>query len=111
MLSGFIEAIKQDGRISVRHIAIYTVLLNLWVNEDFANPLYLDGVELSSLAKMSLKTYYRSLKELDKYGYVQYIPSFKKSQASKVIFPNAEKICCHDKKRKHISYESSRPLF
>ncbi|MBS1780973.1 MAG: hypothetical protein JST70_16735 [Bacteroidetes bacterium] len=88
MLSDFFSAIRDDGRISITHIGIYAALLQYRIDCDFANPIQVFGHEIMRIAKISAPiTYHKCIKELSAYGYIHYIPSFKRNQASRIYFP------------------------
>lgn len=73
----FYEVIAGDGRIGPVHISIYMGLLRLWEVQDYVNPIHIFSRDLMPLAKISgIATYYRTLKELNKYGYIWYISTY-----------------------------------
>lgn len=84
-LSNFFEAAADDPRIGITHIAVYAVLLQYWSEHHFANPLQVFGHEIMRMAKIAGTTWYKSIRELDEYGYIRYEPSFKRNQGSKVF--------------------------
>lgn len=89
MLSDFFSAIRDDGRISITHIGIYAALLQYRTVCGFANPIQVFGHEIMKIAKISAPiTYHKCVKELSAYGYIRYMPSFKRNQASKIYFPD-----------------------
>ena len=88
-LSDFFTAIENDGRISITHIGVYAALLQYRIDKGFANPIHAFGKEIMRIAKISAPfTYHRCVKELSEYGYINYIPSFKRNQGSKIYFPD-----------------------
>lgn len=73
----FYEVIAGDGRIGPVHISIYMGLLHLWAAQGYVNPIHIFSRDLMPLAKISgIATYYRTLKELNKYGYIRYISTY-----------------------------------
>ena len=87
-LADFFQAIGNDPRISIRHIGIYAVLLQYWQEHHFQNPICVFRYELMPLAKISGKTtYHKIIKDLNDFGYIQYTPSRKRNQGSKIYFP------------------------
>lgn len=87
-LSDFFSAISNDGRISITHIGIYAALLQYRIASGFTNPIQVFGHEIMKIAKISAPiTYHKCVKELSAYGYIHYVPSFKRNQASKIYFP------------------------
>jgi len=86
-LSDFFSAIKNDFRISSTHIAIYVSLLHYRRDKGFINPIEAFGRDITALAKLSsVNTYHKCIQELAEYGYIIYVPSFKKNQGSKIFF-------------------------
>ncbi|MFD0795451.1 hypothetical protein ACFQZX_17650 [Mucilaginibacter litoreus] len=84
-LSDFFAAIENDARISITHIGIYAALLHYWQLYGCQNPLCAYSYEIMRIAKISAPaTYHKTVKELNDYGYIQYEPSFKRNQSSKV---------------------------
>ncbi len=89
LLTGFFAAIEKDGRISITHIGIYAALVQFRIVHDYANPIQVYSYEIMRIAKISAATTYRKcVRELSDYGYINYVPSFKRNQASKIYFPD-----------------------
>lgn len=89
-LTDFFSAIEKDGRISVTHIGIYAALLQYRSRKEFANPIQLFTHEIMKIAKISSpKTFHKCVKDLSEYGYIEYRPSFKRNQGSKIYFSEA----------------------
>ena len=73
----FYNAIVQDGRIGPVHISVYMALMHLWEIQAFVNPIHIFSRDVMPIAKISgIATYYRTLKELNKYGYIKYISTY-----------------------------------
>ncbi|OJW81834.1 MAG: hypothetical protein BGO69_15150 [Bacteroidetes bacterium 46-16] len=88
-LSDFFSAIQKDGRISITHIGIYAALLQYRIDSGFINPIQVFSHEIMQLAKISAPiTYHKCVRELSEYGYINYMPSFKRNQGSKIYFPD-----------------------
>lgn len=84
-LSDFFTAIENDPRISITHIGIYAALLQFWKKHHFGNPFYAYSRDIMRIAKVSASsTYHKSIRQLSKYGYIKYEPSYKRNQGSKV---------------------------
>ncbi len=84
-LSDFFLAIENDCRISTTHIGIYAALLQYWKEQQYVNPLQVFSYEIMEKAKISASTtYHKCIKDLSDYGYIRYIPSYKRNQGSKV---------------------------
>jgi hypothetical protein len=88
VLSRFFERIARDPRISLNHIGMYAVLVQFQLEHGFENPICVFRYELMQLAKISGKsTYHKLIKDLSDFGYIQYRPSRKRNQGSKIYFP------------------------
>lgn len=86
MLFRFWNAIAKDPRITMRHIGLYAALLCVWRKEGAKDPLCLFSHDIMSAAKMiTQSTYHQYIRQLDEYGYLKYVPSFKKNQPSKIF--------------------------
>ena len=86
-LSDFFKAIENDYRISSTHIGIYAALLYYRILNGFVNPVAAYRSKVMALAKISApQTYRKCLNDLTDYGYLRYVPSFKKNQPSKIYF-------------------------
>lgn len=86
-LSNFFTAIEKDFRISSTHIAIYAALLKFRSNMGFINPIAASADDIKHIAKLSSsKVYLKCVSELDKYGYLQYVPVKKRKQKSRIYF-------------------------
>lgn len=89
-LTDFFKAIEHDFRISTTHIAVYAALLHIRACQDFANPIEVFRCEIAPIAKITAPyTYHKYVKELNEYGYLVYEPVFKKSQRSRIYFPES----------------------
>ncbi len=75
-LTGFFEMVTQDNRLSMGHIALYATLFQFWNLNRFQNPMSIARSEIMLISKIGSKsTYTKLLKELDEFGYIQYLPS------------------------------------
>src|SRR5690349_13395589 len=82
-LAEFFTAIQSDFRISKTHIAIYSAILYYWQMNAQPSPIQVFSREIMQIAKIeACSTYHRCLRELHSFGYLKYLPSFKKNQAS-----------------------------
>jgi hypothetical protein len=76
-LSEFLFAVGKDPRIGPVHIALFTVLFNKWVNENYPEAIRIFSYEIMPLAKIaSSGTFHKAIKELHSYGYLKYVPCF-----------------------------------
>jgi len=84
-LSGFFEAVKADGRITISPIGLYAVLLQCWQERDFENPVMAFSHEIMAIAKISARaTYFKCLNDLNDLGYIRYQRSFKRNARSEI---------------------------
>lgn len=85
-LSEFLLAIGKDPRIGPVHIALFTVLFNRWVSEQYPDAIRIVSYEVMPLAKIASKvTFHKTIKELNAYGYLEYRPCFNR-KGSRVHF-------------------------
>jgi hypothetical protein len=88
----FYNVIAEDGRIGPVHISVYMALLHLWMRQGYKNPIHIFSREVMPLAKISgIATYYRALKELNKYGYIKYISTYDRILGSLVYMVEIKK--------------------
>lgn len=88
----FFLAAEKDFRIGSTHLAIFAVLQEYRASKGFVNPLAVYRREIAPLAKISSPyTYHKCIRDLSAYGYLKYIPSFKKNRASLIYFFDASK--------------------
>jgi hypothetical protein len=84
-LGMFFNAIANDPRVSITHIGIYAALLQYWQMNNYPMPLEVFSHDIMPIAKVSAsKTYHRCIRDLNDYGYLEYIPSYNKHSGSKV---------------------------
>ncbi|MEO7978887.1 hypothetical protein [Flavobacterium sp.] len=87
-LSDFFKAIEKDHRISITHIGIYAALLQFRTENGFVNPIEVYRAEIMKLAKITGPvTYHKCIRELDEYGYIDYLPKRNRNQKSTIYFP------------------------
>lgn len=84
-MNNWFARIYEDDRLHSTHIALYLALFQCWNVNRFRNPFTIFRAELMQLSKIgSANTYTRCLKELNKWGYLNYTPSFNPMEGSKV---------------------------
>jgi hypothetical protein len=82
-LSGVFEKMDSDSRLSPFHISLYMALFRRWNLNFFNNPISVSRDELMRLSKIgSVNTYTKSLKALDRFGYIKYEPSYNPHRGS-----------------------------
>ncbi len=90
-LSDFFIAIAHDPRISSTHIGLYAAMLQYCQEHHFENPVHVFSYQIMQIAKISASTtYHKIIRDLNKYGYIKYEPSYKRNQGSKVYFNTIE---------------------
>ncbi|GMN11332.1 transcriptional regulator [Croceitalea sp. MTPC9] len=68
--------IYADDRLHASHISLYLALFFYWNLHRFPKEFYANRKELMHMAKIGSKsTYHRLVKELDKFGYIDYHPA------------------------------------
>ena len=89
----FYEAIAGDNRIGPVHISVYMGLLHLWESQGYGNPIHIFSRDLMPVAKISgIATYYRTMKELNKYGYIRYVSTYDRVLGSLVYMLELKKL-------------------
>lgn len=87
-LLDFFKAIEKDYRISITHIGIYAALLQFRADKGFINPVKAYRHEIMKIAKITGPvTYHKCIRELNEYGYINYIPKKNRNQRSTIYFP------------------------
>lgn len=79
------DQFSQDDRLTTCHVSLYYCLFHLWNLSKFNNPISICRSEVMRLSKIgSANTYTRCLKQLDEWGYIQYLPSYNPLKGSLV---------------------------
>jgi hypothetical protein len=87
LLYSFILSAQEDQRICARHIGIYVALLNHLDEHEPGRSIHVVFNKVNVIAKVTARgTYYKTIAELHEYGYIKYVPSFKKNRGSEVSF-------------------------
>jgi len=86
------DALRNDRRIRTVHISLYMAFFFLLSLKDFQNPISITRREIMQISKIGgYATYHKCIKDLQKYGYIQYYPSYHPAFGSLVylnIFKN-----------------------
>ena len=86
------EKFNEDRRLSPWHISLYYALFQSWNLSKFSNPISVCRSELMQASKIgSANTYTKCLKELDKWGYIKYHPSYNPVKGSLIYLYNFNK--------------------
>jgi hypothetical protein len=82
-LSAAFEKMDAETRITPFHIALYLALFRRWNLNFFKNPVSVSRDELMRTSKIgSVNTYTKCLKELDRFGFIKYEPSYNPHRGS-----------------------------
>lgn len=75
-LNGFFKELEEDERMTPYHISLYLSCFRLWNLNRFKNPFPISRFEMMKLSRIgSVNTYARCIKQLDKWGYIEYSPA------------------------------------
>jgi hypothetical protein len=78
--------LSRDERVQVKHISIYMALLYLWVQHGNSNQFPITRKQVMKLAHVSSSgTYHKAIKQLQEFGYINYIPSYNHFSGSQVM--------------------------
>ncbi|MEP0367346.1 MAG: hypothetical protein ABJN36_17620 [Cyclobacteriaceae bacterium] len=81
--------ITEDNRLHATHVSLYISLFTLWNLNRFENPISINREEVMKISKIgSRNTYHKCLKELDQFGYLEYLPSHNPLKGSLVNMLN-----------------------
>lgn len=81
--------ITEDNRLHATHVSLYISLFTLWNLNRFENPISINREEVMKISKIGSKnTYHKCLKELDQFGYLEYLPSHNPLKGSLVNMLN-----------------------
>ncbi|MDP3314177.1 hypothetical protein [Lutibacter sp.] len=76
-LNSFFLELSQDKRLNATHVSMYVVLFYQWNNARFSDEFYINRNEIMSLSRIGSKgTYHKCLKDLHKWQYLEYLPSY-----------------------------------
>ena len=90
-LSVFMERIQSDPRIGPLHISLYMAIVFVWARQGRPNRVQVSARDLKPVAKIAGGApFYRCIKQLHRYGYIIYEPSFNPLEKSRILFPAAE---------------------
>lgn len=84
-LNAVFDHMDQNDALSSHHISLYLALFRQWNKNYFQNPISVVREDLMKAAHIgSANTYIKCIKQLDAFGYIQYIPSRNRSLGSLV---------------------------
>ncbi|MEQ9217921.1 MAG: hypothetical protein RLO17_07765 [Cyclobacteriaceae bacterium] len=91
-LSAAFGQMDADTRLTPYHISLYMALFRRWNLNFFKNPISVSRDELMRLSKIgSVNTYTKCLKELDRFGFIRYEPSYNPHRGSLIYLYSFDK--------------------
>ena len=78
----FFDGIRKDPRVGLNHIGLFAILVGYWQELGCPEQISAYAHEIMPLAKVSSTTYHRCIRDLDDFGYIIYLPSFKRNVRS-----------------------------
>lgn len=82
----YLEFMMSDERISHWHVAVVTAILLLSDAGYFGSPIKISRRKVMRLAHIgSFMTYHKCIRDLQQWGYIQYIPSYHPALGSRVV--------------------------
>jgi hypothetical protein len=90
--SSLMKSMSADKRVLATHVSLLTALFIFWQRHGFISPFAITRKTVMAYSKIaSIVTYHKCIKELDKYGYIRYQPSFHPAKGSLVYWPDCAK--------------------
>jgi hypothetical protein len=87
VIEAFLNRVKDDPRISTAHVSLYASLCYLWIQKGMDGPLSFFSHELRGICKISShSTFHKTIRELNAFGYIEYLPSYNHFLGSLVYF-------------------------
>lgn len=84
-LTNFMSGIAGDVRIGSTHIALFVAVYDLWLKKEKTESLDIQPKQLMKRAKiLARSTYVRTIRDLGKWGYLVYEPSYNNKSTSRV---------------------------
>ncbi len=84
-LNGFCRLAAQDKRLLPVHLSLYLALFGQWSEANFTNPFVVYRPGLMQVARIrSRVTYHKRLRELHRFGYIRYQPTYNYFEGSMV---------------------------
>jgi hypothetical protein len=81
----FIQKGENDERLTPTHISFFTALFYCWLLDECKPQFHISRRMVMKLAKIqSTATYHKCVRDLLKFGYIDYFPTFNPSKGSSV---------------------------
>lgn len=107
-LTGFYEKIHEDNRLNPTHISLYLALFQFWNLNHFQNPISISRHEMMKLSKIAAYgTYHKCIKDLQDFGYIEYMPSFNPYKGSLVNLLNFDEVEVQNLNSYHTKNQTS----
>ena len=85
LIRTFFEKAMHDKRLAPCHITLYLGIFQRWAANNFPDLLAIAREELMALSKLNGRaTYYKVIRELHMFGYIEYFPGSGKHEQSHV---------------------------
>jgi hypothetical protein len=112
-LTGFFNRIAFEKSLNPTHISLYITIFQFWNVNRFKNPITVTRYEMMKGSKISSNaTYHKCIKELQRLGYLEYIPSFNPYSGTLITvfdFSDADKSKFFDKEATSSKNERATP--
>lgn len=88
-LTAYLHKIVADNRLKPVHVSLSLAICDTWINNHFEQPFRISRCELMRASRIrSYATYHKVLKELQRFGYLKYTPSYHPVKASTIYLLN-----------------------
>jgi hypothetical protein len=95
LLHRFIEKSMHDPRLSPCHITVYLGIFSQWAANKFPSALAIVKDDIMTISKVTGRnSYYKVIRELHDFGYIEYLPSCGKHEKSLVRLTKFDIIKC-----------------
>jgi hypothetical protein len=85
-LTGFFIQIAHEETLNPTHISLYLALFQRWNMNRFKNPITISRDEMMKASKIASKaTYHKCIKELQRLGFIDYLPSYNPYAGTTVV--------------------------
>jgi hypothetical protein len=82
----FSQVLQRDNRLRPQHVALYIAILVVGAADSRSNVVKVTRADLMSRARISSKaTYHRCIRDLEKFGYINYHPTFNSLVGTSII--------------------------
>ena len=92
IFKNYLRLFTVDERITVWHMAVVFGIIQLSTSSNIQKPIFISRQKVMHLAHInSFMTYHKCIKDLQVFGYIQYIPSYHPALGSQVYLLNVYK--------------------